>query len=253
MSRWLEWRAMVRERISIVTMLLVVAAAAWCALVRASSAQMEMSMGPTMGMAALPFIGLWVVMMVAMMFPAAAPMVVMFAHVHSRKRASARPAAPTWVFIGGYIAVWASLGVPVYAAAAAAQHVAAQSSWTSAHAGLASAALFVAAGMYQLSPLKHRCLSHCRSPLAFIATSWREGYRGAFLMGLQHGAYCTGCCWLLFLLLLPLGMMNIAAMAAMTVFVVAEKMLPGGRAFVTVSGLALIGCGIALTLRPGLF
>jgi predicted metal-binding membrane protein len=111
-------------------------------------------------------------------------------------------------------------------------------------------AVLVAAGLYQLSPLKRRCLSACRSPLQFLLGSWREGYRGAFRMGLEHGAYCLGCCWLLFVILFPLGVMNVAAMATLTLLIFAEKVLPIGRQIGRIAAMALIAYGVLVVVVP---
>jgi predicted metal-binding membrane protein len=107
------------------------------------------------------------------------------------------------------------------------------------------------AGLYQLSPLKNACLARCRSPLTFVMGSWCDGYGGAFRMGLEHGAYCLGCCWLLFVILFPPGMTNVAAMATITVLIFAEKSLPMGRAVGRVAAVALVAYGLLVALVPG--
>lgn len=104
-------------------------------------------------------------------------------------------------------------------------------------------AILVIAGLYQLSPLKHMCLSKCRTPWQFLLTSWHDGYAGAFRMGIEHGVFCLGCCWLLFVILFPLGMMNIAVLAAVTVLIFAEKALPIGRQISQLAGVGLIVYG----------
>jgi len=112
--------------------------------------------------------------------------------------------------------------------------------------------ILVAAGLYQLSPLKRICLSKCRSPFQFILASWREGYSGAFRMGLEHGVYCLGCCWLLFLILFPLGIMNIAVMALVTVLIFAEKAFPIGPRIAQLASLVLIAYGVLVIIMPSL-
>jgi predicted metal-binding membrane protein len=113
--------------------------------------------------------------------------------------------------------------------------------------------LLLLGGLYQLSPLKNACLAKCRSPLSFILTSWRDGYAGAFAMGLKHGVYCLGCCWLLFAILFPLGLMNIAAMVGLAVLIFAEKSLPFGLAIARVAGAVLITYGgIVIVTSAGL-
>jgi predicted metal-binding membrane protein len=240
-----------RERTLILGSLLILAAAAWVLLVwQARTTDAEMAMTPTMGMGAPLFLAIWVAMMVAIMFPTAAPMVLMFARVHARKRQRERPFVPTWVFVGAYLVVWTLLGVVAYAAAVGAERLADRSMWLMDHAAQGGGVILVAAGLYQLTPLKYRCLAQCRSPLAFVMTSWREGYGGALRMGVEHGVYCAGCCWLLFVLLFPLGMLNIAALAAITALIFAEKSLPLGRHLSRVAAAALIGYGVVVLLLP---
>ena len=106
------------------------------------------------------------------------------------------------------------------------------------------------AGLYQLSPLKRACLSKCQTPLGFILGSWRDGYAGSFRMGLEHGAYCLGCCWLLFVILFPLGVMNIGAMVAITLLIFAEKSLPRGAQIAHVAALALVAYGALVVSVP---
>jgi predicted metal-binding membrane protein len=108
----------------------------------------------------------------------------------------------------------------------------------------------IVAGLYQLSPLKQRCLMQCRSPLAFLLGSWRDGGWGAVRMGLEHGAYCLGCCWLLFVILFPLGVMNVAAMAVVTALIFAEKALPLGRRIGQAAAGALVAYGVMVIAVP---
>lgn len=242
-----------RERNLILGSLLVLAAAAWGVLIwQARTADAEMAMRPTMGIGAPLFLAIWVAMMVAIMFPTAAPMVLMFARIHAGKRRREQPFVPTWVFVGAYLVVWTLLGVAAYAAALGAEHLADRSMWLMDNAGRLGGAVLIAAGLYQVSPLKHLCLSKCRSPLAFIMTSWRDGYRGSFRMGLEHGVYCAGCCWLLFVILFPLGMLNVAAMAVMTAVIFAEKSLRIGPLISRLAAAALIAYGVLVLLAPEL-
>jgi predicted metal-binding membrane protein len=118
--------------------------------------------------------------------------------------------------------------------------------------GAVSGTLLIAAGLYQLPPLKHACLSRCRTPLEFILRFWREGYAGAFQIGIDHGLYCLGCCWLLFVILFPLGLMNLAATATITLLIFAEKTLPGGPWVGRAAGLGLTGWGVINLFYPGI-
>jgi predicted metal-binding membrane protein len=197
--------------------LLALATAAWTFLFwQCTRADAEVAMAPTMGMGAALWLVIWVAMMVAIMFPTAAPMIMVFAQVHAARRQRQQSFVPTWVFVSAYLLVWSLVGVLAYPAAVGAERLESQSMWVMANAGRLAGGLLIVAGLYQLSPLKHVCLAKCRSPMAFIMTSWRNGYGGAFRMGLQHGGYCLGCCWLLFVILFPLGMMNMGALASIT-------------------------------------
>jgi hypothetical protein len=149
--------------------------------------------------------------------------------VQANKRQRGEAFVSTWVFVAGYMLVWALSGAAAYAGALAAEAIATRAALSSATAARIGGALLVVAGLYQFTPFKDLCLSKCRTPIGFIMTSWRDGAAGALRMGLLHGGYCLGCCWLLFVILFPLGIMNLAAMAVITLVVFAEKTLPWGR------------------------
>src|SRR4051812_20674619 len=148
---------------------------------------------PTMGLRAPLFLAIWVVMMVAMMFPAAAPMILTFHRVQANKRQRGEAFVATWVFIAAYTAVWALSGVAAFAGAFAAEALATHFRLSMATAARIGGIVFLLAGLYQLTPIKDMCLSKCRTPISFIMTSWRDGTIGAIRMGLLHGTYCLGC------------------------------------------------------------
>jgi len=231
----------------ILGLLLALAAAAWAVLVwYGAGADMDMAMqSPTMGLRAPLFLAIWITMMVAMMFPTAAPMIVIFHKLQVGKRQRGEAFVSTWIFVSAYLLVWGLAGVAAYAGALAAEAVAVRTALSPAAAARVGGMVLVAAGFYQLTPLKDLCLAKCRTPISFIMTSWRDGAAGALRMGLLHGAYCLGCCWLLFVILFPLGIMNIAAMAVITLVIFAEKTLPWGRAAVRAAAVALIVYGSA--------
>jgi predicted metal-binding membrane protein len=201
--------------------------------------------GWSLGNAAI-FVAVWTVMMAAMMLPAAAPMIFMFASAQARRERDV--AVPTWIFASAYLLVWAAAGVVVYVLVQIGSEIAGslapseRSNW----APLALGITVAAAGLYQFTPIKRVCLSHCRSPLAFIALHWREGRMGALAMGLRHGAYCFGCCWALFAVLVAVGVMSLAWMLLLTLVIFLEKMLPQGWRAGAVTGLALIALGGAV-------
>jgi predicted metal-binding membrane protein len=233
-----------------ITLVLLIAAAAlsWAWLIwYPGGARMDMT--ATMGLSILPFLAIWVVMMVAMMAPTAAPMVLTFQSLQSR-RTGRGALLTTWLFVAGYLLLWALSGIAGYAVARGAE--AAETYWMIAPnmAARLGGGLLAGAGIYQMTPLKDVCLSACRTPVNFIMTSWRPGLVGAFRMGWLHGLYCFGCCWLLFVILFPLGMMNIIAMAAITLLILAEKVLPWGKCHAIGAGAVLILYGAVVVVHP---
>ena len=239
-----------RERTFILALLLILAAASWAVLIWQSRMMKSMGMGLTMGMGATLFLAIWVVMMIAMMFPATATMNLAFARVQRERHSGRRPSVSTWIFVGAYLLVWTLFGLLAYLGALAASGLAGQIPWLMMNAARIGGGILVLAGLYQLTPLKRGCLAKCCTPLDFILGSWRDGYTGAFRMGLEHGIYCLGSNWLLFVLLFPLGIMNIAVMAVLTVLIFAEKMVPRGERIAQVVGLALILYGALVIVVP---
>ena len=188
---------------------------------------------------------MWAIMMIAMMVPTAAPMLLLFATVNRQRREKRQPYVPTGVFLAGYVLVWCAFAVAATVANWA-LHV--NSLLTSMMGGSTSdylgGALLIAAGAFQWSNLKYVCLTHCRSPLSFLMNDWREGHKGALLMGLRHGFYCVGCCWVLMALLFVLGVMNLLWIAALAGFVLLEKVAPARFHISRMSGLLLAGWGV---------
>jgi len=236
------------QRNIILALLIAAAAVAWALLVRQQSG-MDMYT-PTMGMTAALFLAVWLIMMVAMMFPAVAPMILTFHQVQSGRRRGGSGFVATWIFIAGYMLVWTAAGVAAYLAAAAGERMAIDADFDPVTEVRIGGAILIVAGLYQVSPLKKICLSKCQTPLGFVVTSWREGAAGALRMGLSHGVYCLGCCWLLFVILFPLGMMNIAALATITLLIFAEKTFQAGQRVAQSVGLMLIGYGAAVVAVP---
>jgi len=237
-----------RERQFLLATLLLLAALAWLIVIWQSRSTNGEMMSLTMGMGAPVFLGVWVVMMVAMMFPTAAPMILCFRTIQAGKRERGQPSTPTWVFVAAYLAVWTVFGVLAYLVAVGAQRLADESKWLMEHAAEIGGVVLMLAGLYQLTPLKEACLTRCRTPLGFIMTRWQDGYGGAFRMGLSHGLYCLGCCWFLFVILFPLGVMNVVVMALLTALIFAEKSLTWGRTLTFVSATILVGYGLLVTL-----
>jgi predicted metal-binding membrane protein len=240
-----------RERTIILGGLLALAAVAWGVLIWQSQMMDDENMGLTMGMSAPLFIALWAAMMVAIMFPTAAPLILTFAAVQKDRQTRGQVYVPTWLFVASYIVLWSAAGLLAYGIARAGDSLAAHSMWLMDNAGRIGGGLLIVAGLYQLSPLKNLCLSKCRSPMSFVLTRWRDGAAGAVRMGLDHGAYCLGCCWLLFVILFPLGMMNVAAMALITVVIFGEKSLAVGAKVARVAAFALVVYGVIVLFEPG--
>ena len=199
----------------------------------------------TLGYAVLMFF-MWWIMMLAMMLPSAAPVVLLFAMVNRKQRETGHPYVATSVFAFGYLAVWAGFSL-----------VAVILQWGFERADLLSptlvganvifgGVLLLSAGVYQLTPIKHACLGHCRSPHAFLGTHWRRGARGALRMGLEHGAYCVGCCWFLMGLLFFGGVMNLYWIAGLALFVFFEKTVPAGHWLGYATGVALSVWGVVM-------
>lgn len=189
-------------------------------------------------------LSMWWVMMVAMMLPAAAPAILLYARVARHGAAQHNP--PTFVFLTGYLLIWLTFSLVAVALQAALEGAGLLSAMRMGSASRwLSGGLLIATGLYQFSPWKDACLSHCRSPAQFISRHYRPGRSGALRLGLLHGAYCVGCCALLMTLLFVGGVMNLAWIALLTLLVAAEKLLPGGQRIALVAGAGLIAWGAA--------
>ncbi len=251
-------RILERDRIIILGGLAGLTALAWAYIVYLAWDMGSMEMGTGMAVAvampnmqtwgavdfALMFV-MWAVMMVAMMVPSAAPMVLVFATVNRRRYREHRGSfVPTAVFLLGYVVVWTGFSALATLAQWALHAAALLSPMMISTSPLLGGTLLVAAGVFQWTSLKHACLAHCRSPLGFIMSEWREGTRGALVMGLKHGAYCVGCCWFLMGLLFVAGVMNLLWVAIIASFVLVEKVASVGNWVGRAAGLLLIGWGV---------
>lgn len=244
-----------RDRLIVAVGLAAVVALAWVYL--ATGAGMDTSMADmAMDMpmpwspfyAALAFV-MWWVMMIAMMVPSAAPAVLLFATIRRKQQASVRPAAETWIFLSGYLVIWAGFSL-----------IAILAQWGLERAGLLSMAMastsavlggviLLAAGLYQFMPLKNACLRYCQSPVLFLSRYWQPGAAGALRMGLRHGGYCLGCCWFLMALLFVTGVMNLVWIAGIALYVACEKLLPVGQRLSHTAGVGLIVLGAMVITR----
>jgi len=184
---------------------------------------------------------MWAVMMVAMMLPSAAPVLLLV--VATYRRRGVRATALTTAFGAGYLLAWTAFSAVAGAAQLGLHRAAVVSEDMAIHSTLIGGTLLAVAGVYQWLPLKGACLTYCRSPLAFLATEWREGVVGALVMGSRHGLYCVGCCWALMVLLFAAGVMNLFWVAAIALFVLVEKVTPRGVQVGRVAGAGLIVWG----------
>jgi predicted metal-binding membrane protein len=247
-----------RDRLIVLAGLVGVAALAWLYLVvMAAGMDMSMPMGDAMAMpqirpwSATDFVLIslmWAIMMVGMMVPSAAPMILLYARVCRTQRDKGRPFAPTGAFVAGYVAVWTVFSLAATVLQWALEQAALLSPMMVSTSPMLGGGPLIAAGIYQLSPLKHVCLRHCRGPLDFVMRHWRKGIGGAFGMGIEHGAYCVGCCWFLMALLFVGGVMNLLWVAAIAIFILLEKVAPLGELTARAGGAALAGAGFVLLL-----
>jgi predicted metal-binding membrane protein len=197
------------------------------------------------------FAGIWVTMMAAMMLPSAAPMALLFARVSRERRGQGRAFVPTWVFLAGYLAAWTLYGLAAYGLFRfVTVFGTGWLAWDQAGPYVAGGAI-VAAGLYQLTPLKEVCLRHCRGPMHYVLHGWRDGRLGALRMGAEHGLFCVGCCWGLMVALFAVGVMSLFWMALVAAVIFAEKVLPYGLRLARVFAVALIALGIWIAAAPG--
>jgi predicted metal-binding membrane protein len=198
-------------------------------------------------------VAMWWTMMIAMMTPSAAPTILLYARVHQHARAQGQlqaTRAPTSAFLAGYFLMWLAFSIAATALHQTLESAGIISAMTmGSQVRWLSGTALIATGLYQLSPLKHACLSHCRAPAEFLARHWRPGMLGALRLGVVHGAYCVGCCWMLMVLLFVGGVMNLAWIAALSLLVLAEKVLAAGRWLGYCTGIALVAWGAVILLR----
>jgi predicted metal-binding membrane protein len=205
-----------------------------------------MDEGPGTGLGALGwFLGVWVVMMAAMMFPSVSPTVALYARMARRG-----PRIAPFVFASGYLATWAVAGLAAYGVFELGNLLLGeQLAWDGAGRWLAGGIVILAA-VYELTPLKDVCLGKCRSPLGFLLGRWRSGTWGAFDMGARHGAWCVGCCWALMAALFALGVMSLAWMAFIAALIALEKTVPFRRPITYSTAALLFALGLALLVAP---
>ncbi|MGH7315478.1 MAG: DUF2182 domain-containing protein [Candidatus Rokuibacteriota bacterium] len=241
----------VRDRVTLLTSaaLLLIAGAAWASVIRSSRRGDDMMMTMPMPMTVadgLAFVLSWAVMMTAMMLPSALPMIALYGAIQRGAAGAASKGVPVAAFTLVYLLLWAATGVPVYIA-----HTLLMALAEPAFA-YGVAVILLAAGLFQLSPLKQVCLRVCRGPLGFFLGHWRAGRRGSLALGWSHAVYCLGCCWALMVVLVAAGAMGLPWVLLITAVVAAEKLLPGGEWISRATGGALLLLGVTVAVRPDL-
>lgn len=250
--------ALRRDRKLVIAGLIGIAALAWAYMFYLAWDMADMGMGAGGAEMAMPqmhtwglvdfflmFI-MWSVMMVAMMVPSAAPMVLLFATLNRKRRERDAPYTPTAFFLGGYLLVWTAFSAGATLLQWGLHNAALLSPMMVSTSPVLGGALLIGAGIFQFTPLKRACLVHCRSPLHFFMREWKDGKSGALAMGASHGIYCVGCCWILMALLFVAGVMNLLWVAAITVFVLVERVFPKGDLVGRVTGVVLVAVGAAV-------
>lgn len=232
-----------RERVIVLCGLAALTALSWTYMWHLARDGMDMcmvNMNPWSRTDLLALFAMWAVMMIGMMVPSASPMVLAFASINRARRAQSLSYVSTILFVFGYLAVWTTFSLLATLLQEALHTAALVSSIGASTSRILGGVLLALTGIFQWTPLKSGCLRHCRSPLGFLLTEWREGAGGAFQMGLRHGAYCVGCCWLLMSLLFIAGVMNLWWVAAIAAFVLFEKVTPFGSWVARTTGVVLI-------------
>lgn len=247
--------ALRRERVIVVAMVLGVASLCWAYLLAGAGTMQEMggmlmpmtSWPWTLSQTAVMFV-MWTAMMMAMMLPSATPMILFYTTIARKRRENGEQAASPVFFALGYVLVWTAFSAAAVALQYGLESATLLSPMMQTSSLVLAGALLAGAGIYQWLPLKQACLRHCRSPLEFVLACWREGAGGALVMGIRHGMYCVGCCWVLMLLLFVVGVMNTAWIAGLALYVMAEKLFPAGHWIGRTAGVLLVAWGGATLL-----
>ncbi len=248
----LDSRSLEARRLSPAAVAAAVLAAALASWLVAVDRMDGMDMGPGTDLGSFPFfLGVWVTMMAAMMLPSALPMVLLFQRVSAGRRAADKAAVSTSVFVLSYLLVWTAFGLVAFAAYRGVKALDLSFlAWDREGPIVAGVAVGVA-GLYELSPLKRVCLHHCRGPLHFLLGGWKDGTRGAIAMGVEHGAFCAGCCWGLMIVLFALGVMSITWMLVVAAAIFAQKVVPFGDGLRWPLAAALVAAGVWIAVAPG--
>lgn len=244
-----------RDRLVVVTGLAGIVGLSWVYLLHLSAAMEAMPAMAMVGLrpwSSIDFIltfAMWAVMMVAMMTPSAAPMILLYSAIVRKRREPGRATAASGVFAAGYLVVWTGFSALATTLQWGLEQAALLSPMMVSTSPYLGGALLIAAGVYQMTPLKQVCLKYCRSPVHFLSSHWRKGAGGAFKMGLDHGLFCLGCCWAIMGLLFVGGVMNLLMVAAIAGFILLEKVMPRGVLVGRAAGGLLVLAGIWLIVQ----
>ena len=248
-ARTTEWR-LERAQVALLGTLLVLAAIGWAVT---NDRMGGMASGPDMELGSFGFyVGVWVVMMGAMMFPSVAPTVLIYDRLRAghRERGKGAGREATVLFVAGYLSVWSAAGIAAYGLIrVVASADPAFLAWGEAGQYIAGGVI-VTAAIYQVTPFKQACLVKCRSPLMFLAERWSHGRVGALVLGMRHGAWCLGCCWALMAALFAVGVMSVGWMALIAAFIAAEKLLPRPAVARHTVAVVLLALGLGVALAP---
>lgn len=244
----MEW-IVARERLVVLASLAMAATLGLYVTITTGDRLMAIMMAPHgLAYAALLFV-MWWSMMMAMMLPSAAPAMLTYSSLRRNYLAKGAAQPPLVFFIAGYVAVWTAFSAAAVALQLLTKNVISLTHMYALTSTLLGGVLLVSAGIYQLTPLKHTCLLRCQSPAFYIARNWRNTGGGTFAIGLSHGLYCLGCCWVLMLLLFYGGVMELTWIVGLALYIAAEKLLPVGNRLAQFSGVALVGWGVAVVYR----
>jgi predicted metal-binding membrane protein len=253
-----------RDRAVVVTAVLVLTALAWTYVLWTAALMSAAAPAPSMPGMDMPGMNMgwsiggfaftaamWVVMMIGMMTPSAAPMILLYARVGRQARADGRPFASTFWFAGGYLLAWSGFALAASLAQLALAHLTLITPMLAAANNRFAGLVLVAAGIYQWTPLKYSCLSQCQAPFSFLQRhgGFRRDPRGSLKLGLKHGLACIGCCWALMMLLFVGGVMNLLWVAALSILVLLEKLVVFGRFLPSFVGLVLVAAGAIFIFR----
>ena len=241
-------RALGRDRRIVIGGLLAAIALSWGYLLTGAGMPMPAPAAWTPTYFALMLV-MWWLMMAAMMLPSAAPTILLFAALSRKSVERGNPAVSAGIFAAAYVIVWGGFGLLATFAQLQLDGLALLSPTMKSASVPLGSALLIAAGVYQMTPLKYACLRHCRTPIDFFARRWRRGAKGALLMGLEHGGFCLGCCWVMMGLLFYAGVMNLLWVAGLALYVLLEKLAPAGQGISRFAGVVLILWGVAVLVN----